>query len=709
MPLAPVIATQLTTPVLEPEKLPVRYQVQAFEFADSTTFGIGNLIADLHQVKNIGYADSANEVPEFFFTVDQDDPDLPLLADYLGRCHIRILRNGRTVAEGWLMESDEQDDDVVFYGYGYLAALYWLLSDWKDEHISKSVSAIVQSLWYRAKSGLTQSPLGFVATGALEGAYPATGSTAGQIELAHYALFYKRLLFAMQELAALGASDTTNNVIFEIAHGDDAPVFNFWANKGLNRANVRLTYGDGAEIIGFKRERTPVFHRNDIKAVGSLAYNALARTSSTDDVAISTYGRRQEPLYLAWVRDQTELERVVNFRKKFALREETNLTLRLRPGAIVPPGGYGAQVEKGDRVKVEIDRGITQIDNYLLLVGWMVVYDGEEHINLIVRDSREESPAQAFLLLSVTNDTKYNAFPGLSRLSNGNLVVGYYKATDHDVTRDGIVVVRTSANNGTTWTAEVTVYDDPSLDVRGCEIVTLANGDLLLAMDTWDGTANGFVPYVTRSTDNGATWSTKVAVTNSFGYVAAHHVGKIIELDNGHLLYPLYGKDTAGGSLYSVVLKSTDGGATWGSQVTIAQLAGRDYVEPFIQRLADGELLCLIRENQDQLIYSSRSTDDGATWSTPVAEFDGQSKPAFAELNDGTLLYAGRANPNGDTIFRLSRDRGVTWTEEETIDSAGVRSMYASVIPVDDGGAWIAYGHENSATDSDIKLERFYG
>lgn len=705
MPLAPTIASALTVPVLVPEREPARYRVQVFQFADSTDFGIGRMVADLANAKNIGWGDQANAVPGAFFTLNQDDAHALALAPVLGRSHVRILRDDKVVWAGWLMESDETPDDIVYYAYGYLAGLYWALTDWKDTLTNQPVSAIVHSLWYRAQSGITQSTLAWVPVGTVEGAQNGTDGS-GEIVLQEYVTYYKRVLFAMQELAALGMSDTPNTVVFEVTHSE-TPQFNWYHNRGVRREDVRWSFGDGI-IRSFRRNRMPVFTRTDVKSVGSLASQTLARSEVELSSAINTFGRRQEPMFLAWVRDQTELDRVTRLRFATAVREENDLTLRLFPNSVVPPGGKGAKFRVSDSIWIDIERGATVIRGFFRVVGFrVIVMGGEEHLNVDLQSTPDWQPVPSGAKITVTDDAKYNAFVGLTRMTNGRLLAAYYKATDHATTKDGVIAGKTSSDNGKTWSTESTLYAPPGLDARDPELTTLADGTVVMTARTWDG-GSILRQYIIKSADNGATWGTPYEVVTSFSTVAS--VSRVVELPNGDLVVAVYGNN---GTAYNTasILRSTNGGQTWGDERVISQgTAGFDATEPYIGLLRDGTLLCLIRENTPAAggVYASRSVDYGKTWSARALVVPSvRSKPAFAQLSTGTLLLAVRGTSVSNVYYRSADDGHSFSSVPETLDSAGTTGNYASLIPDGDGEAIVVYGVEVSSTNSDIRCDRF--
>jgi hypothetical protein len=362
------------------------YRIQIYAFLAGGTYGIGALLAELHLSKNLGFGDTLNQVPEAFFTISQDDPKLPLIRGYQGKAHVRILRDDVIVWAGWFgLEQDANERDVIFTCYGYLAGLYWAATDWNVQYTNAQIDTIVSAAWTRAKTGITSSPLNFVATGTIEAPVTTSGG-ATAIVLPKYSEFYKRILFVMQEMSALAISDTTNTVVFEITHAA-APTFNYWKNRGAVKADVVWRYGDGF-VSGFHESSLPVYKRNDILAVGSAPNNTLLRYEWTSSGDITTYGTRQEPIYLQWVRDQLELQRSTGNRGALAQRVTTDLTLSFAPNSVVPPLGTGAGFRMSDQAKVIVDRGATNINANYLIAGYRVLYlRGNEHTRVLLQSA----------------------------------------------------------------------------------------------------------------------------------------------------------------------------------------------------------------------------------------------------------------------------------------------------------------------------------
>lgn len=361
------------------------YRVQVFAFANTVTYGIGNLIAEFDRFKNLGYSDFLNNVPEAFFTLHQDDPKIKLLRGKGGKAHVRIYRGDDLVWVGWVsLERDANSSDAIFYCYGYLAGLFWMHTDWAQKWTNQTVGTIVTDAWVRAKTTLTQSRLGFVTTGTLDDPPTVAGGTT-PIILPVYEAFYKRILFLMQEMAAISASDTGNSTAFHITVSDN-PAFDFMDNIARTLTDVRWEWGDG-RIKDFREFAMPVYHRNHVYAVGQQPRDLILRKQVTDAADMTEWGRMEESLFLAWVRDETELDRVTKLRAAKAKRDDTNLLLNFYAGAESPPNCTDSRWRNGDIVPVKIDRGVTNINANFQIVGYMVaVLNGQEKINVSIQE-----------------------------------------------------------------------------------------------------------------------------------------------------------------------------------------------------------------------------------------------------------------------------------------------------------------------------------
>jgi hypothetical protein len=286
-------------------------------------------------------------------------------------------------------------------------------------------------------------------------------------------------------------------------------------------------------------------------------------------------------------------------------------------------------------------------------------------------------------------------FPDMIKLDDGRLLVGYRDSVSH-IAQDGRILVVESSDDGRTWSAP-RVAVDTAIDDRDPKLVQLRDGTILMNFFRTDWTGYPGKPatlvgtFVARSTDGGATWSEPVQVGTAMsgpsdvivgayyaGHAATH--GPIVELPDGDLLVPLYGRLPEGGSGPATVVRSTDGGLTWPKEgeAFIGRTAGLDYQEPNLSVLRDGTLLSILRTSRN-IAYLSWSDDGGRSWSTPVDSGLPASSHHQLSLRGGSILFTygdpGRKiNSGRPTLGRILRhpERGIGDEKEILIYDAAI-------------------------------------
>ena len=242
------------------------------------------------------------------------------------------------------------------------------------------------------------------------------------------------------------------------------------------------------------------------------------------------------------------------------------------------------------------------------------------------------SPTQYDTLIVSGNGTDIAFFPSITKASNGDLITVYYWNAVHVGTDKGIIRMVKSTNNGSSWGSAVTIVDwtGQNLDVRDPHINTLANGNLVLTFFSYR--YEDSVPvkgsYFSKSTDNGATWSTPVLVPSSNYWNATS--GAVIELGNGDLIMPTYGPASATGNDRVTLVRSSNGGTSWGSEVVVASSTSEGFNEATFAYAGSNTIYCLMRENGK--IY--KSTDNGATWNFDKATGLATHAPDFLKIDN---------------------------------------------------------------------------
>jgi len=193
------------------------------------------------------------------------------------------------------------------------------------------------------------------------------------------------------------------------------------------------------------------------------------------------------------------------------------------------------------------------------------------------------------------------------------------------------------------------------------------------------------------STDNGNTWTHRSGLMTGSqdfapyscerptGCTAFVQVHNLIQDRDGTMYQSAYGRYVGDTKLRQVVLISHDGGINWTVLATVAYSttlypAGTSwdgFCEGVLTRTSDGGLLIVMRTGGYLPMYTSRSSDNGKTWSAPAQmhSADGQTVssvyPTLDRLPDGSLLlFVGRP---GYALLR-STDDGATWSKPTWLD-----------------------------------------
>jgi len=188
---------------------------------------------------------------------------------------------------------------------------------------------------------------------------------------------------------------------------------------------------------------------------------------------------------------------------------------------------------------------------------------------------------------------------------------------------------------------------------------------------------------ITKSTDDGKTWSEPVNLTRMCKkeewWLWAPAPGHGITLEDGTLVFPTQGRDATGHS-FSNITWSKDGGETW--QTSNAASSGT--TENMIVQLADGSILLNARygqnrgdmsENNGRVINTTNNL--GESWTVHPTSRKALIEPAcMASIHKHEYFENGQkksillfSNPNSRTdrnhmTIKVSFDDGNTWPEK---------------------------------------------
>ncbi|GII28558.1 hypothetical protein Pmi06nite_20000 [Planotetraspora mira] len=287
------------------------------------------------------------------------------------------------------------------------------------------------------------------------------------------------------------------------------------------------------------------------------------------------------------------------------------------------------------------------------------------------------------------------------------------------------IVAKRSTDGGATWGAQ-SVVTSQGADTAGnpTAVVDPASGEIVLLScrnaaaateaQIMQGKAAARRVYVQRSTDDGASWSAPVEITDEvrpagwrwYATGPGHGVAKAKGTNIGRLVIPAnHSKPPTGTDLGSEakyygghLLYSDDSGHTWSVGAQSSNPNGElNENESTITELADGRLYVNAR-NQNGSLQISRVDGYSANGQTLEKSYRPQATIAgpivegsVIALTDGRLLYSGPVHPTeraGMTI-RVSDDNGRTWTIGYPV--SGLPAAYSDLVQMNDATIGLLY------------------
>jgi hypothetical protein len=213
-----------------------------------------------------------------------------------------------------------------------------------------------------------------------------------------------------------------------------------------------------------------------------------------------------------------------------------------------------------------------------------------------------------------------------------------YVAWDRNTANNQILYVAHSSDGGASWSAPVKVNDGKSKFERvigAYPAIDQSNGTVYVS---WHDYARDRI-VVDKSIDGGNTWGQDVDVATThtgfgqdIGCVGGRSQGPAHALKVGPTgaLYLVYADQVVNRGFDVLLTKSTDGGATWTSPVTLNDDTGAaDQFHPTltVESGSGGDKVTVTfydrRDDSSNClahVYATRSTDGGATWTANVRQ-----------------------------------------------------------------------------------------
>lgn len=244
-------------------------------------------------------------------------------------------------------------------------------------------------------------------------------------------------------------------------------------------------------------------------------------------------------------------------------------------------------------------------------------------------------------ILWAPGDYNSNFFriPAITTAPNGNIVAVADKRIDDNSDLPGRidVVCRISEDGGKTWSETVTIAENDSLggygdallitDEISCEVLCIFTHGNGFFQSTKDNHAD---IMLSRSNDNGKTWSEPVKISDQFftsepgdgepgkvhGVAQFASSGSGVQLNSGRLMFVLCVRETEDAKTISnYAIYSEDGGYSWQA---LPRVPGEFGDEAKIVEQPQGFLLMSIRNPKKGNRKFSFSPDKGERWTPPV-------------------------------------------------------------------------------------------
>lgn len=282
-------------------------------------------------------------------------------------------------------------------------------------------------------------------------------------------------------------------------------------------------------------------------------------------------------------------------------------------------------------------------------------------------------------------------FPRLVRAKDGRLLTFYRIGNEHAAGNSSIGV-RHSTDDGKTWSDERIVWRAPDgTSAHNPVAIVARSGEVILWISRYVFSEKGRErqhQVVTRSTDNGITW-TKPEPFDANTERSSYYMTDAIPTTDGLLACDAAFPPSGGGPCFAQVWHSKDDGKTW--QV-ISQLTKPDENygdEVGLLETSPGTILCILRHrykaHPEQPVATWRlwSRDGGRTW-TPREDISAMvgrlQRPFLTRLDAKTVLLSGRGGDK-QTVAFISRDNGQTFGDRFVLDTYQSEGGYTAAVP----------------------------
>ncbi len=320
------------------------------------------------------------------FAIPHNDPKISLISNDAQFLQILILRNQSLVWQGFVAYLLDDKHKTEVYGLGLLECLKWYRVGYDTEYSSKKIATEILSPIWDAIDARTGAILGdLIKKGTFEDPYQTGTSTPKTVTRT---VFDEDYFTLCQEMVYLARADSPSgtweqNTVMEVTLSETSPTFNFLRNVGSDKP--RVIFELDSEISDFMQTKDFRFIRNDVKGLAVAEGPQVLNSTQTDSTSRTNYYLREISKVFGPITSQSELdERTKDYLKEYK-DPQTEWYISFTSN-IAPFDGY----DMGDNVKVRIDRGRINIDQYFRVIGMevQVTNQGVELVKPVLQKKR---------------------------------------------------------------------------------------------------------------------------------------------------------------------------------------------------------------------------------------------------------------------------------------------------------------------------------
>jgi len=341
---------------------------------------------ELHEFEkfsSLSYELYENEVGVCKFLLPYSDSKMTAESVEAGKGIIRIYREGVLVWQGFVSVIEDSKDGSTIYGFDFKETLKWYRvgfsitepeNDFPDGNVfdeKRIGSEIISPIWDIIATRTNPFIGGVVQKGTIQNPNVVGSDTTRK--RVSFTRADEDFFTLIKEMVALSRADSPSgswkqDTVFDISLEEDTPTFTFLRDVGEDKPDVRLELG--SEITDFLLTEDASGIRNSIRGLTVTDAPKVLQNTQTDTASRTEFYLRD----IGIVFPSADKQSALNEKTKDYLKEKKDVRKDVAVGfasGLKPFDGY----QMGDGVKVLINRGRVDVDEFYRVVGMRVGYE----------------------------------------------------------------------------------------------------------------------------------------------------------------------------------------------------------------------------------------------------------------------------------------------------------------------------------------------